>query len=194
MRYTLMLITGLMLMACNLSAPDTQPAIEATATPDKSVEEQTGNIIFWQSLGIGEVTPTEDDIVIIEQIVLRRMETAIASTGNPVDDIEQSLQMMLGSHNLWNSESLTIDSVEFSDSQATIHLGGRIQAPGDIVLIAARQQMLLTLFEIPQVDSILMTVSGLHIMNIGISHDSQAVPDNHALSREVFYTELGYTP
>ena len=97
MRYVLMLITGLMLMACNLSAPDAEPVIEATATPDEAGEQLAGNITFWQSLGIGDVTPTEDDIVIIEQIVLRRMETAIAHSGNPVDDIEQSLQVMLGS-------------------------------------------------------------------------------------------------
>ena len=193
MRYLMMLLGGLMLMACNLSTPDSPPVIEATATSDESAESQTGTISFWQSLGIDEVTPTEDDIVIIEQIVLRRMETAIAETGNPVDDIEQSLQVMLGSHNLWNSESITIESIEFTGGQATVTLGGAIQAPGDIVLIAARQQMLLTVFEVPQVDSVLMTIGGRNIGNIGISHDSQAVPENHAVSR-ASYIESGATP
>ena len=61
--------------------------------------------------------------------------------------------MIHDARNLWTSSSLDISDITINDGHADVILQGDYFGTGDIVLIAARMQILLTVFADPSVQS-----------------------------------------
>lgn len=196
MRTIIIMITGLSLIACNLSSPSAPIAIEATPTAisNEISDEELGNITFWQSFPINDITPTEDDIVIIEQIVLRRMESDTARTGMPIIDLERTLQVMFESNNIWTANDVRIESLSIRDGVARIELSGNISALAGVIASMIPSQMQFTVFEEASIDAMLMTLDGQNIANFGADHLTQLEAGDFIFTREAFTSELGLTP
>jgi hypothetical protein len=69
------------------------------------------------------------------------------------------------------------------DGAANVELEGVYSAPGDIVLIAARQQIILTVFAEEAVQTAVITLNGENIVNLGISTSSEAKPNDYVITR-----------
>jgi hypothetical protein len=74
-------------------------------------------------------------------------------------------------------------------------LEGEYFGVGDVTLIAARDQILLTVFAEDAVQTATITLNGKNIANMGVSHSSQAKPEDYAYTRaeiEAFMEENAY--
>ena len=74
-------------------------------------------------------------------------------------------------------------------------LEGEFFGAGGIVLIAARVQILLTVFTEASVQTATITLNGKNIANLGISHNSQIKPADYMYTRteiETFMVENAY--
>ena len=74
-------------------------------------------------------------------------------------------------------------------------LQGEYFAPGDIVLIAARYQMLLTVFAEAAVETATITINGKNIANLGNSDPFGGYPEDYTYTRtdiETFMAENAY--
>lgn len=80
---------------------------------------------------------------------------------------------------------MTVANLVVANQKATVALQGEYFAPGDVVLIAARWQILLTLFAEPAIQSAVVTLNGTNIANLGVSHSSQAQPATYEFTRQM---------
>lgn len=188
MRYTIFIITLFLLVGCNLGNPTPIPEQVPTALDVDSVSDVP--IGYWQMLPINEVVPTDTDIVIIDQFLLRRVEHITSRTNNNVINLEQAIQALINSDNLWEAENLIIESVMIEGSFATIRLTGDIRAAGGAIFSAVPTQFYLTAFEDPTIDSVLVLVGGENIANLNISNDIQRIANDVAFTREMLATRI----
>jgi len=121
-----------------------------------------------------------------------------ARSPDPIANISSSLLVMLHDpRNAWASGEVGIASITFDEGNAGVELQGEDSAVGDIVLIAARYQILLTVFAEGAVQTATVTLNGENIANLGVSHTSQAKPADFAYTRaeiEAFMAENAYPP
>jgi hypothetical protein len=97
--------------------------------------------------------------------------------------------------NAWTSSDVNIASITFDRGAAGVALEGEYFAVGDILLIAAREQILLTVFAEAAVQTAIITLNGKNIVNLGVSHISQAQPEDYVYTRaeiEAFLAENAY--
>ena len=187
MRYSIFIITVLFLTGCNLGADDS--IIEQTPTAS-SVDNTRETVRYWQMLPINEIVPTADDIVLFEQIVLHQTQNDNVQAEFDIVNLRWALQAMIDSDNLWDANNLTIESLMIDEGLATIRLNGTISAVGGAILSAVPTQFYLTIFEIPTIDSVLITLNGEHIENLGIANDSQARVNDFIVTREILAERL----
>lgn len=128
--------------------------------------------------------PAGSVVILQDVLILGPTLSRFPRSSDPVANTAAALHAMLqDSRNAWKSSGLTIADLSLVNGAAVIGLQGDFQAPGDIVLIAARMQILLTVFTEPAVQTAVVTVNGQNIANLGISHASQAKPDHYAFTR-----------
>lgn len=189
MRYSIFIITVLFLTGCNLGADDS--IIEQTPTApsvDNTIPRE--NVRYWQMLPINEIVPTADDIVLFEQVVLHQTQNDNMQAEFDIVNLEWAIQAMIDSDNLWNADNLTIESLMIEEGVATIRLNGTISAVGGAILSAVPTQFYLTIFKTPTIDSVLITLNGEHIENLGIANDSQARANDFIVTREILAERL----
>ncbi len=186
MRYILFIITIVLLVGCN--SGNDAPLLEQT--PTQSVSESDEPITYWQMLPINDVAPTEDDVVLFDQFILRRVERDVVRTDSDIINLERAIQGVIESDNLWNADNLTIESLMIDNGLATIRLNGTITAVGGAILSAVPTQFYLTVFEDPNIESVLITLDDENIANLGISHDSQFQENDVVFTREMLTAQL----
>jgi len=97
--------------------------------------------------------------------------------------------------NVWTSTQVGITSVTFEEGVAHVVLDGEFFGAGDVILIAARMQILMTVFTDASVQSATVSINGKNIANLGISHLSEVKPDGFVYTRaeiETFMAENAY--
>ena len=85
--------------------------------------------------------------------------------------------------NEWTSSDLEISNVTVDEGHAAVVMQGEIFGAGDIVLIASRMQILMTVFADASVYTATVTLNGECIGNLGISHESEARPADYVFTR-----------
>ena len=100
-------------------------------------------------------------------------------------DVRTALELVLhvDSRRIWDSSDLEIVNVTFGNGHVDVVLQGEYFAAGDGQLIAASRQILLTVFANPSVQTATISVNGGTIWNLGISHPSNAKPDDYVYTR-----------
>ncbi len=82
-----------------------------------------------------------------------------------------------------NSSDPAISEVTYDEGHADVVLQGEIPGAGDIVLIASRMQILMTVFTDASVQTATITLNGECIGNLGISHESEVMPADYVYAR-----------
>ena len=193
MRLTMLILIAITLAGCNLGTPtetDTETTLSATETSPIDIADQQAILFYWRSFGINEVTPTEDDYVFIEQIVLRRQELETAPSNDVSADLQSALGAMLSVPNLWQADNVSIDSLTVTADLVTVNMSGEIRAVGGAVLSIVPTQFLLTIFEQVTINRAIVTLNGEHLGNISASHDSQIRPADFVVTRDGFFEGL----
>ena len=124
-----------------------------------------------------------------------------ASSDKPyTSDTAADLRIALGlvlqdERNWWISSDLEIVDVTFHDGHADIVLQGEYSGESDEVLVAARMQILLTVFANPAVQTATVTLNGDTIGNLGVSNSTDAKPADYVYTRaemETYIKEHAY--
>jgi hypothetical protein len=209
-------VATLLFSACNRATSPTGGAIALTpmerpasevpsATPDIQAALNTPPalpelpIVYYYFIAIESHTYPAGSVVILpDELVLGPTLSKSARSPDPITNISSALLAMLNDpRNAWASGEVGIASITFDEGNASVELQGEYSAVGDIVLIAARYQILLTIFAEETVQTATVTLNGENIANLGVSHTSQAKPADFAYTRaeiEAFMAENAYTP
>jgi hypothetical protein len=166
----------------------------ATATPSALTPLP---IVYYYFVAIEGKSPPAGSVVILPDVlILGPTLSDIARSPDTVTNISSALQAMINDpRNEWKSTDLGITSVTFNEGTTNVVLDGKIFGAGDAVLIAAREQILLTVFAEASVQTAVITLNGESIANLGISHSSEAKPADYKYTRteiETFMAENAY--
>jgi hypothetical protein len=170
--------------------PTAQPTAESTALPPVP-------IVYYYFVAVESNTYPAGSVVILPDIlILGPALSEISRSTDAVTNIGNALQSMLDDpRNAWTSTNLSIASITLDQGAASVALEGEYFAPGDIVLVAAREQIMLTVFTEAAVQTVTITLNGKNIVNLGISNISQAQPEDYVFTRDeidAFLAENAY--
>jgi hypothetical protein len=128
--------------------------------------------------------PAGSVVIQAYDIVLAPAVAKLTPSNDVAADLRSALQTMMSDpRNLWKGDQLTISNVTFNAGLANVALSGKITGVGDIVLVAARMQFLMTIFANASIQTAIVTLNGENIANLGISHSSEAKPAGFAFTR-----------
>ncbi len=161
------------------NTPIPTPTLEPTATT-----EPQPVVYYYFVMLTGSPLPSGSVVILADELVLAPMLTNKLRSSDIVANLTFALNEMIGDpDNVWTSSDLEIDNIIVDEGAVQVFFRGSIFAPGDIVLIAARMQMLMTVFAEPSVQAATITINGKNIANLGVSRESEISPDNYAYSR-----------
>jgi hypothetical protein len=173
--------------------------LTATQLPLPSITPSltSKQIVYYYFVMVPENTIPEKSIVIVPDLyVLAPAGSNIAHSQDPATDLRIALKTMLSDkRNLWISSDIELINVSFHDGQANVILQGKYFGVGDVTLIAARMQMLLTVFANDSVQTAVITLNGDTIENLGVSNSMNAKPIDYIFTRadvESFINENSY--
>lgn len=155
-------------------------------------------IVYYYFVAIESKTfPAGSVVILPDVLILGPTLSEYARSSDPTLNIESALLAMINDpRNAWTSKDLTIDGLTFKEGAAIVALQGEFFGVSDIVLIAARAQILMTVFAEEAVETAIITINGENIANLGISHSSEVKPGNFMYTRagiQTFMSENAYT-
>lgn len=188
----LLFLTALLILpsACSLTTTaETQPIPTNTAEPQMP-------IVYYYFASIpGNTFPAGSVVIVPDALILSPTLSAIPRSADATTNVQSAVQAMLNDpRHVWTG-SMAIATITVDGGHATVALSGEITGVGDAVLIAARMQFLLTVFAEPSVQTAAITINGQNIGNLGVSHSSEAKPDDYAYTRaevEAFMAQNAY--
>jgi hypothetical protein len=199
-----------MLVACrNLAVTPVATQVEATGTtlatslppspnpPAATTTPVSERIVFYYFVPLtGAALPEGSVVIMPETYILAPERSESAHTPDTAADLRTALDYALNdARNGWTSTELEILVISFKDGHANIILQGEYFGVGDVTLIAAKMQLLLTVFANPAVQSATVTLNDDTIGNLGVSNSMYAYPADYAFTRaeiEAFLAENLY--
>ena len=145
-------------------------------------------IVHYYFITPAENPPPDGSIVVISYILA---PTPSDRTYGPdtATNIRASLENVLrDERNGWTSTNVAIVDVTFNDGHTNVILQGEYFGVGDVTLIAARMQILMTVFANPSVQTATVTLNGDTIGNMGISNSLEAKPAGYIFTRSEIET------
>lgn len=132
----------------------------------------------------GDPYPAGSVAVLPGSLILSPALSNFTPSGDPATDVYLGLQAAINDpRNSWTGQNLKVDEVSYNQGQLTVLLSGEVFGTGDVVLIAARWQLLLTIFSNDAVQSAVVMLNGDSIANLGTSFGSQAKPAGYLFTR-----------
>lgn len=182
------------LVACG--SPPTLP-LQQTVSPTANTVPGSTQIIYYYFVTTTENPLPEGSVVILPDTYILAPTTAdLIDNPDTATRLRQALKTVLqDSRNGWTSNELEIIDVTFNDGHATATLQGEYFGVGDVTHIAAKMQILLTVFANPSVQTATITLNGDTIGNMGISISIDAKPADYVFTRseiETFIREHAY--
>lgn len=184
MQAALLILTA----ACSLMSAAVNDSARATPSPNAVSETTTPEqmpLVYYYFAAIASNTfPAGSVVILPDVLILSPTVSTIARSADAAANIQSALEAMIrDARNAWTSSDLAVTSVTINGDHATVILSGEISGVGDVVLMAARMQFLMTVFAEPSVQTATVTVNGESIGNLGISHSSEAKPADYAYTR-----------
>ena len=174
--------------------PSSLPATPSTEV--KSTPEPMPVIYYYFPAIPSGTFPAGSIVIIPDSLILSPALSNFVRSNDPATDLHLALQAAINDpRNPWAGNTIKIDLVSYTTGEATVLLSGDIYGVGDAVLIAARMQLLLTIFANQAVQTAAVSLNGDSIANLGISHSSQAQPADYLFTRseiEKFIQENPY--
>jgi len=107
-----------------------------------------------------------------------------AYSADTAADLWTAIKLALNDpRNGWTSTYLDIVDVAFHAGQADIVLQGEYFGVGDVTLIAAKMQILMTVFANLEVQTARVTLNEDSIGNLGVSNSMYAYPEDYLFTR-----------
>jgi hypothetical protein len=177
--------------------PDVSPTLAGPAATDVATEQSSEPIVYYYFVALDEIAPPEGSVMVFpNSIMLAPAQSDIMQSPDTAANIKSALDVVIhDSRNMWTSSNLEIANVAFSKGHADVVLQGEFYGVGDVVLISARMQILMTVFAIPAVQSVTITLNGDSIGNLGVSYSLDAKPADYVFMRaeiETFMAENAY--
>ncbi len=123
-------------------------------------------------------------MILPNELILSPTQLGTRYSADATSNLHTALNAVINdARNAWISSSLDISDITINDGHAHVALQGDYFGTGDIVLIAARMQILLTIFADPSVQSASVTLNEKNIANLGISNSREARPDDYSYTR-----------
>jgi hypothetical protein len=152
-----------------------------------TIPPQDMPLVYYYFASIPSDTFPAGSIVIVPDVLILSPNVSdIARSDDPATNVRADLQAMINDpRNAWTSSNLMLTNVTVNAGQAVIQLSGEIGGAGDVVLIAARYQFLMTVFAADEsIQSVLITsAAGVNIGNWGLSNSSENKASDYAYSR-----------
>lgn len=155
--------------------------------------------MYYYFVTRAENPPPEGSVVILpDTYILAPTPSDIPYSPDTAADLGIAVDAALhDGRNGWISSDVKIVAITFrDDGHADVVLQGEYFGVGDVTLITASMQILMTVFANPSVQTATVTLNGDTIGNLGISHSMNAKPADHAFTRdeiEKFMNEHAYT-
>lgn len=165
-----------------------------SATPSLPISEQ---IVYYYFVKVPETIIPETSVVIAPDLyILAPTGSHIAHSQDTATDLRIALETMLNDErNLWISSDVELIDITFHDGHTNVILQGKYFGVGDVTLIAAGMQMLMTVFANVSVQTATITLNGDTIGNLGVSNSMNAKPADYIFTRtevEAFINEHAY--
>ncbi|MBI5294371.1 MAG: hypothetical protein HY869_02765 [Chloroflexi bacterium] len=153
-------------------------------------------IVYYYFVTPVETPIPEGSVTISSTYILAPTFSDITYGPNTVDNLRTAFEAVLNDgRNGWVSGKLEIVDISFDDVHANVVLQGEYFGVGDVTLIAASMQILMTVFANPSVQTATVTLNGDTIGNLGISNSMNAKSANYVFTRaeiETFIKEHAY--
>jgi hypothetical protein len=154
-------------------------------TTDGGTGTPVENVVYYYFVN-AHVTPYPDSSIVImpDAYVLAPTEMDQPLSADPGADLRTALQAILqDGRNGWNGADLEISKVSLAEGHAEVVLLGEYYGVGDVTLIAARMQILLTVFANPDVQTATISLNDDTIANLGVSNSMDAKAADYVFSR-----------
>jgi len=173
-------------------------------TPSASVptgtatDQPSGGFVYYVFVDLRHQSIPEGSVEILPEGLVLASKTVGTGDLDPAASLQAALSAMIADeHNAWTTKNLTIKEITFREGHALVVMAGDIFGAGDIVLIAARMQFLMTIFANQAVQTATVTLNGENIANWGISNNLEARPIEDVFTRaevETFIQEHSFKP
>jgi hypothetical protein len=189
--------TSLPVIPTETSIPLVKPQVSSTpllfSDPSIPLSER---IVFYYFVAPAENPIPEGSVAVSSVYILAPTFSDTTYGPDPVSDLRSALEAVLNDgRNGWISNKLAIVDLTFDDGHANVALEGEYFGAGDVTLIAASMQILMTVFANPSVQTAVITLNGDTIGNLGISNSISAKPADYVFTRaeiETFISEHAY--
>ena len=173
--------------------PPSPTPVQPTAITVPSAEQ----IVYYYFVDPKAVPyPDASIIVMPETYILAPTLADVALAPEPADNLKSALEAALqDSRNGWMGNKLEIISLTFNEVHAEIVLQGEYFGVGDVTLIAACQQILMTVFANANVQTATVTLNGDTVGNMGVSNSMNARSVDYVFTRaeiETYVSEHAY--
>ena len=143
------------------------------------------------------VSPHPEGSVVVSPDVYILAPTWSDNTYSPdtAANLRTALEVaLIDGRNGWISSNVEIVKVTFGDGRADVVLQGEYFGVGDVTLIAARMQILMTVFANTSVQTATVTLNGDTIGNLGVSNSINAKPANYVFTRAEIEASMNELP
>lgn len=163
-------------------SPAASTGLVFTDTPTPTSER----IAYYYFVTTAEIPVPEGSVVIMpDTYILAPTLSDITYSSNTSTNLKAALEAALhDNRNGWTGSKLEIVDVTFRDGHADVVLQGEYFGVGDVTLIAARMQILMTVFANASVQTASVTLNGDTIGNMGISISLDAKPADYVFTRD----------
>jgi hypothetical protein len=147
-------------------------------------------IVYYYFVTTAEIPRPEGSVVIMpETYILAPTLSDITNSPDTVANLKIALKAVLkDGRNGWLSSNLEIVDVAFDNGHTDVILQGEYFGVGDVTLIAARMQILMTVFANASVQTATVTLNGGTIGNLGVSNSMDAKPADYVFTRSEIET------
>jgi hypothetical protein len=179
------------------NTPTLPPPSPTQVQPTAITVPSADQVIYYYFVDPREVPyPDASIIVMPETYILAPTPSAAALASEPAANLRSALEAALkDSRNGWMGDKLEIVSLTFNEGHADILLRGEYFGVGDVTLIAASQQILLTVFANANVQTATVTLNGDTVGNMGVSNSMHAKSADYVFTRaeiETYMSEHAY--
>ena len=179
------------------STPSLPPPSPTPIQPTATTVPAVGQIVYYYFVDPKAVPYPDGSIIVMpEMYILAPTLSDTAFDSNPAANLKSALEAALkDSRNGWMGDKLEIISLTFSEGHTDILLQGEYFGVGDVTLIAASQQILLTVFANANVHTATVTLNEDTVGNMGVSNSMNARSVDYVFTRaeiETYVSEHAY--
>jgi len=170
--------------------PATLPASPTPLPFTNPSTPMSERIVYYYFVTTAENPRPEGSVVIMpDTYILAPTLSDITYSPDTATNLKTALEAVLNDgRNGWTSSNLQIVGITFGDGHTNVVLQGEYFGVGDVTLIAARMQILMTIFANVSVKTAAVTLNG-------VSNSMDAKPADHIFTRyeiETFMKEHAY--